>query len=132
MGVENFSGVPVGDENLLNLLGGLGLAFSEKDEDAGTCATEAATEEAGRLEIENRIEAGNEFGAVRLMNAVFESGGEGVRSTGGEGGNQQGGALDIENSVGARVSGGEGGAGLFGGEEVIGNDDSDIEGGRHL
>ena len=102
------------------LLGG-GAGIEEND-DRWAGAAEGCAEDAwfpGQF-LQTR-QQGAERGAVRLMDAVFERGGEQVVTPLGEGGEQEHGVLDVGDGIGARILRGEHAAGFFGGQGLIGD-----------
>ena len=65
---------------------------------------------------QKKRQEGAGFHAVGLVEAVLHGGAEEVAAALGEGGDQQCGALDVGDGVGAGVGGGEQGAGFLGGK----------------
>jgi hypothetical protein len=63
-----------------------------------------------------------------LVESVLEGEGEGPFGSGGEGGDEEGGALDVEDGVVAGVGGREYAAGFNGGEGEVRDDDGEAEG----
>ncbi len=120
LGAEPLVGEMGGDE-LSCLL--RGRARVEENDDGRASATECYAENArlpGQL-LQTRQQRA-ECGAVRLMDAVFERGGEQVVTSEGEGSQQEHGILDVRDSVVAGILRRQHAASFFGRQGLIGND----------
>ena len=92
----------------------------EENDDRWTGPTESCTEDAGPpCQLLQTWEQGTERSAIRLVDAVFERGGEQRMTPLGEGGEQEHGVLDVDHGIGARIVLGEGAACFLGGKALI-------------
>ncbi len=106
---------------------GFGVVFGEAG-DGRSGAAEPATEGTGFLGGgDHGIEAGDEAGAVGLVEGVAEAAGEGVVIRGGEGGGDRGGVRDVANGVGEGDRGREDVAGGIGLDFEVGDEEREVE-----